>query len=185
MWSPSLTVRPQASRPATPRSSSLRFSHGLAGATTATVSPSRRRRGLRGGSSAAVIEGSYEEARRRVRFEQDRTVDRESLDLAGRWRHAVDDELRQDPAEDRRELVAVGGGEDDMDAGHVWQAVDDEIAVGRERVEAGLCHDLRTEVLRQVGGEEVRQAAEPDLVALEGPRRRRDLVAADVLRGLR
>src|SRR6185369_99985 len=168
-WSPSLSVRPHASSAATPRSSSLRFSQLLAGATIATVSPSRRRRGLRGAarsSGRSLIRDSYEKARDRVRLEQDRPVDREPFQLAGRRGRAVDDELRQDPAEDRRELVAVGGAEDDQDAGRLGQAVDDEVPVRRHRVQAGLRVDLGPEMLGQVALEEVGQAPEADLVAL-------------------
>src|SRR5436190_21316248 len=190
MWSASLTWSPQASRPATPRRSSLRFSQLLAGAQTPTVSPARSRGGLRGAASAVAraltaIATSYQEARRRVRFEEDRPVDPEPLELARGGRRAVDGELREDPTQDRGELVAVRRSEGNQDAGVVRQAIDNEVPVGRQRVEAGLRGDLGAELLRKMAGEEVRQPGEADLVALEGARRGRHLVPADVLGRLR
>src|SRR5438128_6948543 len=164
-----------------PRRSSLRFSQLLAGATTPTVSPSRRRAGLRGASSPPFIATSYEEARHRVRFEEDRAVDPETLDLGDGRGSTVDDELREDPAEDRGELEGMGGAQGDQDVGLVWQAIDDEIPIRRQRVEAGLRHDLRAEMARQVARQEVGQPGEARLVPGERPGRGRRLVAADVL----
>src|SRR3954451_962797 len=156
---------------------SLRFSQLLAGAQPPSVSPGRRRPGLRGASTGLLIEASYEEARRGVRFEEDRAVDPEAADLSGRRRLAVHRDLGEDPAEDGRELVAMRRAERDEDAGVIGEPVDDEVAVRRHRVQARLRGDLRSELLGQVTREERRQAVEADLVSFEAPRRGRDLVA--------
>src|SRR5258708_6961719 len=137
MWAPSLTFRPQASRLAIPRKSSLRFSQLLAGATIPTVSPSCRRGGLRGAAWPP-----------------------EPGDLRGRCGAAVDDELAQDPADDRGELERVGRAEGDEDVRLVRQAIDDEVAVGRQGVQAGLRRDLRPEMARQVALQEIGQPGE-------------------------
>ena len=68
---------------------------------------------------------------------------RKCAELAGRRRRAVQAELGRDPAEHGGELEAVRGPEDDDDAGCLGQPVDDEVAVRRQRVEAGLRQDVR------------------------------------------
>ena len=56
---------------------------------------------------------SDHEARRRIGLEEDRPIDPESLDLGRRWRGAVDDQLGEDPADDRAELEGMGGAQGD------------------------------------------------------------------------
>src|SRR5579862_2934336 len=62
-------------------------------------------------------------------------------------------EVGQDFADRRRELEAVAGaGRRDHDLRGAWQAIDDEIAVRRHRVETGLGFDQRTVRGRQMLG---------------------------------
>src|SRR3954451_17383361 len=176
--SPSRTRRPHASSAATPRRSSLRFSQLLAGATTPTRSPSRRRRGLRTGPRSSRVTPSDQEARHGMLLEEDRPIDPEPAELRLGHARPVDDALREDPAEDRRELVAVGGPEDDLDAGHVRQSVDDEVAIRGHRVEARPREQLGHGLAGQVALEEAHEPLVARLVPTEGAARRRGLVAA-------
>ena len=92
-----------------------------------SCSPARRTPTVSPGADGAACAGrdrrrsrfivtSYEEARRGVRLEEDRPVDpgtaRSRRPTASRRRR----ELRQDPPEDRRELVGMGRAEGDEDA---------------------------------------------------------------------
>ena len=88
--------------------------------------------------------------RRRLRFEEDRPVDAEGPELAGRRRLAVEAQLGRDAPEDRGVLEPVGRAEEDRDARGVGQPVDDEVPVRGQRVEAGLRVDVRPDGGRQV-----------------------------------
>src|SRR6478736_8981800 len=98
--------------------------------------------------------GSDHPGRGGVGLEQDRSIDPESLEIAGRWRRPVDEQLGHDPAEDRGELEAVRGPERDDHARRLGQAIDHEIAIRGEGVQAGLGVDRRAERARQMARNE-------------------------------
>ena len=74
----------------------------------------------------------------RPRSGQRRPVDTERADLPVRRRAPVERQFDEDPPDDRRVLEAVRGAQPDHDTRRVRQSIDHEVALRRERVEAGL-----------------------------------------------
>ena len=122
-----------------------------------------------------------------VGLEQDRPIDPE---FARVRRPTASPRRRpssaEDPTEDRGELEPVRRRRARRRRpGASGSAIDDEVAIRRERVQAGLRVDRRAERARQMGRHEALDAREGRLVPLERPVVRLDRLAAAVLGGLR
>ena len=116
-----------------------------------------------------------------MRLEQDGPIDPERAQLRRRGCRPVRGELGGDPTKDRGELEAMAGAQRDDDAGLVGQAVDDEVTIRRQRVQARLGVDRRAQRTREMALQEPGDATERGLVTLERAAIRVDRLAAAVL----
>src|SRR5882757_4286411 len=90
-------------------------------------------------------------------------------------------EVGEDPADQAGELEGVARADEDLDARVGGQRAEHEVLVGRDRVQAGLGVELRTQEPRQMIGQKRALALDPDRVRLEPALRGGHLVAAGVL----
>ncbi len=110
---------------------------------------------------------------------------RNRVQIVGRRGRTVDAELRQDAAEDRCELEAVGRTECDHDPGFAGQSIDDQVPVGRQRVQTGLRIDRRSDRPGEMTRQERLRSSEGRLVPVECTSVRIDRISAAVLGRLR
>src|SRR5207245_6132016 len=118
----------------------------------------------------------------RVFHGQDGPVDGEWRDVV--VRPAVDGQVAQNTADQRGELVAVGGAQRQRDLWEAGQRVDHEVAVGRQRIEAGFAVQGRAVRRGQDLLHEGAHARKGGRVGVAGARLQRDLAPGHVLRHL-